>query len=393
MQLPPKLGLLIGLVSLGSVACRSSDVVSAGGANRDRGGGGGATTLRDGKPAGGGTGGAVVAVDGSGGREGAVAGSGATSSGGDRGARSGGDGGGGAKGGAGGSPGAGSGGADPFVGDVAPTHAGDVWRLAFGPVLFEASAAKGASVTTFSRGGHNVLADGSHFRPSPQKAWTWPPPPEIAMSPYTASVSGNAILMESQTSAQYGLKAKKRFWANAASEVVTIEYTLTNTSSARASWAPWEVSRVNATGLTFFPEGAAIAPKPASFGQTIALQSAGGVAWLDYKAAPYISGNYIVARDGLEGWSAHAEAGIVFIKSFPDVPAAQIPPEEGELQLWTDSTHVVLEMENEGAYVPLGAGQSIVWTMRWYLRALPPDVPVAVGSDKLLAFVRSQLVR
>ena len=178
---------------------------------------------------------------------------------------------------------------------------------------------------------------------------------------------------------------------NSANDVVTIEYTLTNTGSAAASWAPWEVSRVNATGLTFFPEGAAIPAKPGSFGALLALQGAGGAAWLDYKPSLYTSGNYIVARDGLEGWSAHAESGVVFIKSFTDIAPAEIPPEEGEIQLWTDNTHTALEMENEGAYVSLAAGQSLVWTVRWYLRTIPADTPVTVGSAKLLDFVRAQI--
>jgi Domain of unknown function (DUF4380) len=304
------------------------------------------------------------------------------------------NGGGGATGGSSNTAGGGAaGGGDPFLADVTPSKNGDLWRLSFGDVVLEVNALKGASVTTFSLGGHNVLADGSHFRPSPQKTWNWPPPAEIAEAPYTATMNGNLIVMDSQTNAMWGLKAKKRFWANSAHQVATIEYTLTNTSSARASWGPWEVSRLNATGLTFFPEGNAIAAKPSAFGQLLALQSAGGVSWLDYKSANYSAGNYIVAHDGLEGWSAHTEAGVVFIKSVPDILPAQIPPEEGEVQLWTDNTHTALEMENEGAYVALDAGQSIVWTMRWYLRAIPSDAAASVGNAKLLDFVRGQLLK
>jgi hypothetical protein len=314
-------------------------------------------------------------------------------------------------GGAGGAPAAGSGGmrgdaagaagssgatssvSDPFAANVTPTKVGALWALNFGATVFQVDAATGASVTTFALSGHNVLADGSHFRPSPQKTWNWPPPPEIAANPYTAAINGSVIEMVSQTNLQWGLKAKKRFWANSASGVVSTEYTLTNTSDQRASWGPWEVSRVNATGLTFFPEGNPIPAKPASFGQVLSLQLSLGASWLDYKAAQYTTGNYIVAHDGLQGWAAHAESGVVFIKSFPDILPTQIPPEEGEVQLWTDSTHTALEMENEGAYTALEAGSSIVWTMRWYLRAIPSDVPVSVGSSKLLDFVHTQLLQ
>jgi hypothetical protein len=117
-------------------------------------------------------------------------------------------------------------------------------------------------------------------------------------------MNGKVVVMTSQTNAQWGLKAQKRFWANSTNGVVTIEYTLTNASSARASWGPWEVSRLNATGLTFFPAGSAIAAKPASDGSILPLQTSGGIFWLDYKAASYTTGNYIVASDGTEVRSA-----------------------------------------------------------------------------------------
>ena len=189
-----------------------------------------------------------------------------------------------------------------------------------------------------------------------------------------------------------GLKASKRFWANAANQVVTTEYTLTNVGTKRASWGPWEVSRLNATGLTFFPEGNAIPAKPSSYGQLLPLQTTAGISWLNYNPVLYTAGNYIVARDGLEGWSAHAESGVLFIKSYPDISVSAIPPQEGEVQLWTDNTHTALEMETEGAYVPLDPGQSLVWTMRWYLRAIPGDIMVSPGSARLVDFARQQLL-
>ena len=107
----------------------------------------------------------------------------------------------------------GGGAGDPFLGDVMPTKNGDLWRFTFGEVVFEVNAARGASVLTFARGGHNVLADGCHFRPSPQKTWNWPPPAEIAQGAYSASQAGVVVTMESQTNAQWHVKAKKRFWA------------------------------------------------------------------------------------------------------------------------------------------------------------------------------------
>jgi hypothetical protein len=281
---------------------------------------------------------------------------------------------------------------DPFAADVKPVQAGTLWRFTLGNDVFEVDPPNGASVATFSRNGRNVLAAGSWFRPSPQIRWNWPPPPEIETATYTASASGDVLSAQSPESTTWHLKASRRFWANAENEVVTIEYTLINTAPAAASWAPWEDSRVNATGLTFFPAGQTIANKSPPQ-QVLPLQSSGGVWYLDYQNSQLSNGKYIVASDGSEGWFAHAESGIVFIKTFPDYPAAQIPPNEGKIQLYTEDTHLFLEMEEEGAYGSIAAGGSIVWTVHWYLRDIPSGAAATVGSAALVDFVRGQILK
>src|SRR6202012_779344 len=68
---------------------------------------------------------------------------------------------------------------DPFAGDVTPEAVGSHWRFTLGNTVFEVDPTNGASIPTFARNGHNVLAMRSWFRPSPQSRWSWPPPPEI----------------------------------------------------------------------------------------------------------------------------------------------------------------------------------------------------------------------
>ena len=281
---------------------------------------------------------------------------------------------------------------DRFAGNVAPTQVGDRWIFTYGPMVVEIDAAIGAHIATFSRGGSNVLAAGSWFRPSPQQAWGWPPPAEVESLPFAASVSGQVLTMQGANNKQWGLQAKKRFWANSNSEVFTIEYTLTNTGNSTANWAPWEISRVHPTGLTFFPAGQAIQAKTRS--RQLPLQQAHGISWFDYEASALEPGKYIVARDGAEGWIAHVEAGLAFIKTFPDVPVAQIADDEGEIQLYTEApagADKFLEVEAEAAVQALAPGQSSVWTVHWYLRQLPDGVVPVSGSTGLVDFVRRQI--
>ena len=125
---------------------------------------------------------------------------------------------------------------------------------------------------TFALRGHNLLTSsaddlsnggnyGSTFWPSPQANWggsTWPPIPEVDNQPYTASVDGSTIVVSQGASSARGkVSVTKRFSAILDARAVELKYTLTNADTVAASWAPWEVTRVALSGITFFPTGGA----------------------------------------------------------------------------------------------------------------------------------------
>ncbi len=221
---------------------------------------------------------------------------------------------------------------------TSPTVSGTVYTFTFDKTVFAVDAAKAGRIVTFSLAGKNILTAaknsqdnnwGSTFWPSPQSAWNWPPPAELDPNPYAASLCGAALSMTSQTSAALGLAVTKQFSVDAAAGVVTIEYGLVNRGTQARSVAPWEITRVAAGGLTFFPMGDGSPTKGTQ--DLLNLQITDGVAWFAYNAAS-ITNEQKVFADGSEGWIAHVDGNLLLVKAFSDTPAAQAAPGEAEIR-------------------------------------------------------------
>lgn len=277
---------------------------------------------------------------------------------------------------------------------TSPTVNGTVYTFTFGNTVFAVDAAKAGRIVTFSLAGKNILAAakngqdnnwGSTFWPSPQSAWNWPPPAELDPGAYSASLCGGTLSLASQTSAALGLAVTKQFSVDTAAGVITIEYGLVNRGTQARSVAPWEITRVAAGGLTFFPMGDGSPTKGTQ--DLLNLQITDGVAWFAYNAAS-ITNEQKVFADGHEGWIAHVDGNLLLVKAFSDTPATQAAPGEAEIEIYTDSGHSYIEVENQGAYVSVAPGATSTWTVRWFLRQLNPSVSVQPGSADLLNVVR-----
>jgi Domain of unknown function (DUF4380) len=275
-----------------------------------------------------------------------------------------------------------------------PTVSGTVYTFTAGNIVFAVDAAKAGRIVTFSLAGKNILTAaknsednnwGSTFWPSPQSAWNWPPPAELDPNPYSASLSGAVLTLASQTFAALGLSVTKQFSVDGSTGVVTIQYGLVNHGTQALSVAPWEISRVAAGGLTFFPMGEGLPSK--GMQDLLKLQMSGGVAWFAYDAAA-IANDQKVFADGHEGWIAHAGGNLLLVKAFSDIGAAQSAPGEAEIEIYTDAGHSYIEVENQGAYVSVAPGATSTWTVRWFLRQLDASVSVQPGSAELLSLVR-----
>ncbi|HEY0467940.1 MAG TPA: hypothetical protein VGC79_27260 [Polyangiaceae bacterium] len=291
------------------------------------------------------------------------------------------------------------------------------WSFTFGRYRFVVAGAHGARIIEFSIDDNNLIdaTGGSTFWPSPQEAYTWPPPTEIDSAAYLAKSDATSVTLTSETATLTGgnaagakLSVRKRFSVNAASGVVSIEYQLTNDGSSSASWAPWEVTRVRAGGYTFAPKGPGNRSimqdsfqKPLSLSLLPPAPAANGIEWLNYPSLTLTQDNYIAEFDGAEGWLAHANRfgkdllPALLVKSFVDAPDASLPTNQAEIQLWTSGTAnpKLIEVEEQGAQQMISPGAALSWTVHWSACELPSSLVLSAGSVELAALARAHAIK
>lgn len=370
-----------------------SEVAGAGGALS--GGAGGATTAAGGaggKGVGGATPGGTSGRGTGGARAGGSGGGSTTSSRGTGGAGTGGTGIGGAA--TGGNTGAGG----STSSQVVPTTVSSSGRnrFAFGDVIFEVDPKVGARVGKLSLGGADMVVSsgtatdqtdwGAVFWTSPQTAWgtkeiNWPPPAEIDRNAYTGGISGAHLALNSASFASLGVSVSKDFSADSATGWITIVYTIKASKAVQA--APWENCRVPRGGLAFFPAGSSLAKGP------LTMTESGGIVWFDdaSKSATSPSGEKAIA-DGSGGYMAYALGGNLLLRKFKDTPASEQAPKEGEDEIYPGSGF--LELEVQGPYTQLAAGESLEWTVAWRIVKIPSSVTVSAGSTSLADFAKDQ---
>ncbi len=289
---------------------------------------------------------------------------------------------------------------------VEPTVSGSSYLLNFGDIGFAADATTGR-ITEFTFQGNNLLTGpevnaanyGSSFWTSPQ-TWDWPPAMDEAT--YTHEIDAEtASIVFTSSAVSLGsdsVVVTKRFWADPARSGVIQEYTITNTGSSAMQVAPWQITRVRYSGITFYPIGSGGEPKaqmrPYAPGPVTAVTIADGIVWYDFTQARSDAEKSI--GDGSEGWLAHVADGVLFLKIFPDIPANQQAPDEAEIEIFagpaTNDSGAYIELEPQGAYASLAASAtSEPWRVSWHVHAVPAGLDVSVGSAELVEWVRGLL--
>ncbi len=194
----------------------------------------------------------------------------------------------------------------PSYEPVSAVSEGNTYTLTVGDLRIAVDAALGARITEFSYRGTNVLTGpevnivsyGSTYWPSPQSSWCaagvdcWPPISAIDNNPWTGSIdaSTNVVTLTSgpATIAYYvgsEVTVSKRFTPVPANGAIDVTYTLTNTGGPPVFVAPWQVSRVAATGgLTFFGQGEGTVSYATGSDPAFVLTAAEGALW--YQFAP-----------------------------------------------------------------------------------------------------------
>ncbi len=275
--------------------------------------------------------------------------------------------------------------------DVTPVKDGDKYSLSTGDLFFEVDASNGGQVSSLEVDGAELLYygggdnEGSTFWPSPQSVWGWPPSTELDNDAYAAEISGNSIVMQGEVDPDSELSFKKTFTGNSTEKSILLVYEILNTRESSAySVAGWEVTRVPTQGgLSFFPKGDGdVTGNFADY-----TEESGGIVW--YEADASDPGGKKFFCDGSEGWFAHVNKnGVLFVKTFDDVPQNDAAPGEEEIEFWHASATSYIELENQSEYVSIPAGGTLTYTVKWTAKELPAELDATQGSTELVEYVR-----
>jgi len=282
---------------------------------------------------------------------------------------------------------------------VTPVEQRGKYVFEFANLGFEVDPRLGGRITAFRIDGRNFLSGpdvhadnhGSTFWTSPQVDWDWPPVAEIDSLPYAATVSGSVLRLTGPVSPRLQVSVTKQFSADAAQGSVSIEYVIENHASSPRKLAPWEITRVRASGVTFFPTGLRVYGS-GPFHELAGVKRSGETTWFRFDHAS-VKGDQKLYADGAGGWIAHADEGAVLVKVFADIPPAEQAPGEGEIEIYANGAgnpaRNYIEVEVQGPYREIAPAAASSWKMKWYLKKYPAGAQTTVGNAALLDFVKA----
>ena len=268
-----------------------------------------------------------------------------------------------------------------------------LYSFDFGEFYFEVNANRGGRNSSFKIDGRELMyiEDDKYFWGSvlwlsPQSEWDWPPSDELDQKPFDGRIDHNYIILKSEKDAKSGISVVKKLFASKDKKTISHLYTLKNESGTIQKKAAWEVTRVPCGGLSFFPMGDGKVWGPLAD----LTEEEDGIVY--YKFDDSHTGGRKFFADGSEGWLAHVtDDNLLFVKKFKDIPYDKQAPNEGEIELWLTENHTNIELENQSEYVTLTEGDSLNYSVEWYLRKLPKGITVEVGSADLVKFIRQLL--
>jgi hypothetical protein len=255
---------------------------------------------------------------------------------------------------------------------------------------FQCTGNHGGRILSYSLNGNEILVPenesgmfGSTFWTSPEN-WGWPPPLAIDAHPYEVCVDRveNTITLKSAVDAQLGVRVEKRFSVAENGDAVHVDYTIVNTSDSPSQFAPWEISRVEKGGTTFY-RADDVRPDATNRGH-MAIQHQGSLrAYHHPRNLTTDAKHFDTAGDN---WIAHTDGQLLFIKQFDR--CTQAAPGESEIEIYACPNYV--EVEQQGTCTEIAPSESLTWRVTWHLMELPHSAPTN-DLQALTALVETQL--
>lgn len=197
------------------------------------------------------------------------------------------------------------------------------------------------------------------------------------------------LVLESKGSETLGLQVKQRIVVEPETGSTLIDDEFINRGTVPRKVAPWQNMRVRPNGLTFYP---ANQPSYRFAENTLTLKPKNGVCWFLHAPTPIKNDSMKSYADGEEGWLAHVDGRLLFIKQFENGKATEQAPIEGEVVLYVHNSGRFVEMEQQGSFQEIAPGASRHYRVRWFLRELPEQIATERDNPALVNYAREQLL-
>ena len=250
------------------------------------------------------------------------------------------------------------------------------FKVSIGDVAMIVDAAQGGKILSFTYQGKEIMSQmtlmnsyGSTFWTSPQSEWNWPPVREYDSMPYSVEEQGTTLKLKGQVSERYKYRICKEFYPDPVDNAIVVTYTIINESDQERQVAPWEITRVPNDGVVFFQAQ----PEDITPAGLLPFHSMNGIALY---AADTTARNRKINANG-KGWYVFANEGLMMMKRFQDLSEGEEAPKEAEIQVYENAGKTFMELECQGPYTTLKPGESLHWSVRWYL--MPMNGPAMPG--------------
>lgn len=279
------------------------------------------------------------------------------------------------------------------------TRDGDLFVITHEKIQVTLQPMIGGRMASLTYDGHEMLITraqsrttmwGSVLWSSPQRDWGWPPVETLDSKPYAVTVEADGVVFTSAVDKKTGYQFEIFYGVVPGQEAIRMVYRIYNRSEVVKSVAPWEVTRVPAAGITFFPKGEG--GYDSGIFYPLTLEIVEDIVWYPFEPKKMQDDHHKLLCDGSEGWLAYAHQGHLLVKQYEDIPPEEIATGEGEIELFINAEKTYLELEQQGRLVSLSPGDHLQWEVLWHIRKLPKDIRLAVGSGDLVNYVRGLLI-
>lgn len=269
-----------------------------------------------------------------------------------------------------------------------------MYILSFADLAFGVSAEKGGRIISFRCGDKELLVSdsvhnkyyGATFWLSPQSDY-WPQYRCVDELPYKAEIDGQILRLVSSPDSISGVSVTKEFSVSEKDSSILLDYSVRNVSRQAKRFAPWDVVRVHG-GLSFFPVGEA---DQMNKSDVTGGYEDKGMMWVPCPDGTNERGQKLYST-AYGGWMAHYYKGLLFVKCFPDIRPDEVPPGQGEVEIFVAPKGRYLELENHGKYTELQPGESLIYRQKWLLKDVS-DIKESDWIDNLKKYMNEQKER